>query len=183
MATMSLNQVADWSTTYQRGKRIRKVVVSILCILIVSLSETVLADGYRGGVREALGQRFTTAANTATVSIRPQHHGSGLLARLRYWNQIAINCSGLDHTPVPAGESRVFGEQLGPGRASRAMAIVHIAMFDAINAIAGGYRSYTGVSSLAGSPSSHGRSHCASGARYTYRPVSLAASDLGPAAR
>ena len=154
MATMSLNQVADWSTTYQRGKRIRKVVVSILCILIVSLSETVLADGYRGGVREALGQRFTTAANTATVSIRPQHHGSGLLARLRYWNQIAINCSGLDHTPVPAGESRVFGEQLGPGRASRAMAIVHIAMFDAINAIAGGYRSYTGVSSLAGSPSS-----------------------------
>ena len=71
MATMSLNQVADWSTTYQRGKRIRKVVVSILCILIVSLSETVLADGYRGGVREALAQRFTTAANTATVSIRP----------------------------------------------------------------------------------------------------------------
>ena len=33
-------------------------------------------------------------------------------------------------------DPRVFGEQLGPGRASRAMAIVHIAIFDAVNAIA-----------------------------------------------
>ena len=39
----------------------------------------------------------------------------------------------------------MFGEQLGPGRSSRAMAIVHIAIFDAVNAIAGGYRSYTGI--------------------------------------
>src|SRR4030095_4384047 len=43
------------------------------------------------------------------------------------------------------GEDRVFGEQRGPGRASRAMAIVHIAIFDAANAILGGYRSYTGL--------------------------------------
>src|SRR5262249_18589282 len=39
----------------------------------------------------------------------------------------------------------VFGEQFGPGRASRAMAIVHIAMFDAMNAIEGGYHGYTGL--------------------------------------
>src|SRR5206468_5921296 len=39
----------------------------------------------------------------------------------------------------------VFREQLGPGRSSRAMAIVHIAMFDAIDAVVGGYQSYTGV--------------------------------------
>jgi len=64
---------------------------------------------------------------------------------LRYWNQIAIDASGIDHTPVAPGENRVFGEQLGPGRSARAMAIVHIAMFDAVNAITGGYRSYTGL--------------------------------------
>jgi hypothetical protein len=46
---------------------------------------------------------------------------------------------------VPAGDPRIFGEQLGPGRSSRAMAIVHIAVFDAINAIVGGYTSYTGL--------------------------------------
>lgn len=73
-------------------------------------------------------------------SVAPQ--GENPLARLLYWNEIAINASGLDHTPVAPGENRVFGEQLGPGRSSRAMAIVHIAIFDSVNAIAGGYRSY-----------------------------------------
>lgn len=63
----------------------------------------------------------------------------------RYWNRVAVDASGLDHTPPALGEVREFGEQLGPGRSSRAMAIVHIAMFDALTAIAGGYRSYTGI--------------------------------------
>jgi hypothetical protein len=62
---------------------------------------------------------------------------------VRHWNAIAIDASGLDHTPVTSKENRTFGEQLGPGRASRAMAIVHIAIFDAVNAIVGGYQSYT----------------------------------------
>lgn len=38
-----------------------------------------------------------------------------------------------------------FGEQLGPCRSSRAMAIVHIAMFDSINAVEHRYASFTGV--------------------------------------
>src|SRR5207237_7548139 len=50
-----------------------------------------------------------------------------------------------EHTPVAFGENRVFGEQLGPGRSSRAMAIVHVAMFDALDAIVGGYTSFTGT--------------------------------------
>jgi len=54
------------------------------------------------------------------------------------WNKIAIDASGIDHTPG-------YGENPGPGRASRAMAIVHIAMFDAINAVEGGFESYTGM--------------------------------------
>src|SRR5439155_16951159 len=37
--------------------------------------------------------------------------------------------------------------------ASRAMAIVHIAMFDAVNAIKGGYQSYTGVAPAPGGTS------------------------------
>jgi hypothetical protein len=64
---------------------------------------------------------------------------------VRHWNQVAIDASGLDHTPPAPGENRAFGEQLGPGRASRATAIVHIAVFDAVNAIEGGYHSYTGL--------------------------------------
>jgi len=61
------------------------------------------------------------------------------------WNSIALEAGRLDHTPVQPGENRVFGHQLGPVRASRALAIVHIAMFDALNAIAGGYQGYTGI--------------------------------------
>lgn len=64
---------------------------------------------------------------------------------VHHWNEIAINASGLDHTPVAPAENRVFGEQLGPARAARAMAIVHIAIFDVVNAITGGYQSYTGI--------------------------------------
>lgn len=70
---------------------------------------------------------------------------------LHRWNRIAVNASGLDHTPVAPGSNRVFGEQIGPGRSSRAMAIVHIAMFDAINSIVGGYKSYTGLPHRSGS--------------------------------
>jgi hypothetical protein len=64
-------------------------------------------------------------------------------SRLIHWNRIAIDASGVDHTPVAPGESRVFGEQIGPGRASRAMAIVHIAIADAVSAILGGWRSFS----------------------------------------
>ena len=64
---------------------------------------------------------------------------------VEHWNHVAIDASGLDHTHPAPGDPRVFGEQLGPTRSSRAMAIVHIAIFDAANAIGGRYQSYTGL--------------------------------------
>src|SRR5687767_7803240 len=64
---------------------------------------------------------------------------------LGHWHEIAMDMSGLDHTPVAPGEDRTFGEQVGPGRASRAMAMVYIAMFDVVNAFEGRYQGYTGL--------------------------------------
>jgi len=96
----------------------------------------------------AFGPLFHRAANPP-----PPVAPSQGLDPLHRWNLIAINASGLDHTPVAPGENRVFGEQLGPGRASRAMAIVHIAMFDALDAVLGGYTSYTGTHAGPGSVS------------------------------
>jgi hypothetical protein len=69
---------------------------------------------------------------------------------VHHWNSIAIDASGLDHTPLEPGESRTFGEQFGPVRASRALAIIQIAVFEAVNAISGGYESYTGIAPVAG---------------------------------
>ena len=85
---------------------------------------------------------FASAASAQIVD--PPRRSNATIDTLRYWNQVAIDASGVDHIPgVPGG--RQGAEQLGPGRSSRAMAIVHIAMFDAVNAISGGYRSYTGM--------------------------------------
>jgi PAP2 superfamily len=122
-------------------------IVSIALLFTVVPSS--LADGFAGGFREALGPRFDALANVRIVPTpRPNAAPFNAGATLRYWNQIAINASGLDHTPVAPGETRVFGEQFGPGRSSRAMAIVHIAIFDAVNAIAGAYKSYSNVANV-----------------------------------
>ena len=96
----------------------------------------------------AFGPLFHPAANVPPLAGPRQG-----LDSLHRWNVIAINASGLDHTPVAQGENRVFGEQLGPGRSSRAMAIVHIAMFDALDAVVGGFTSYTGTHAGPGSTS------------------------------
>jgi hypothetical protein len=92
-------------------------------------------------VGEALGPAFEATSTEAPRRLFARRN----VDAVRRWNRIAVDASGIDHTPVAAGETRVYGEQLGPGRSSRAMAIVHIAIFDAVNAIAGGYRSYTGL--------------------------------------
>lgn len=71
-------------------------------------------------------------------------HGSDLAACIRRWNEEMLDANALDHTPVSPGEDRVYGEQYGPCRTSRAFAIVQIAVFDALNATTGDrYKSYT----------------------------------------
>ncbi len=52
------------------------------------------------------------------------------------WNQIAIDASGFDHSAAGAKE------QTGPIKAARAIAIVHVAMHDALQAIQGRYDTY-----------------------------------------
>lgn len=93
---------------------------------------------------EKLGDKFQGNAEAAQP-IAPNL----TLDTLHRWNQISINASGLDHTPLAPGETRTFGEQLGPGRASRAVAIVHIAIADCVSAIKGAFQSFSGVKSTA----------------------------------
>lgn len=58
------------------------------------------------------------------------------------WNAVALDASRLDHTPVAPGETRTFGEQLGPTRASRALAMIHVAMADAVAMIDGSFATF-----------------------------------------
>src|SRR3984893_2538329 len=111
-------------------------------ILLAFTSFATAVQGQDKTFRDALGEQFN--GNQPAPQFPERHPGSDSIHR---WNEIAINASGLDHTPVPPGDPRHFGEQLGPGRSSRAMAIVHIAIFDTINAVDHRYHSYTGVHS------------------------------------
>ena len=89
------------------------------------------------------GAQFAEPA-PSTLSSEPI--GDDPRARLLRWNEIAMEATALDHTPPPAGDPRVFREQFGPGREAKALAIVHIAMFDAVNAATGHrFRSYSGI--------------------------------------
>src|SRR5438270_8766710 len=111
-------------------------------LLLFTICSTAFARGPAGNFREFYGPKFHRQV-PASANKNPKA-ASDVVHR---WNQIAIDATGLDHTPVAPGENRTFGEQLGPGRASRAMAIVHIAIFDAVNAVLGKYQSYTGIQS------------------------------------
>src|ERR1051325_10810817 len=100
-------------------------------ILVLSLALTTVTVRAGNPFHDTFGPRF----KGAPPQFKPGPK-KGLDA-IHRWNQIAIDTSGFDHATAL--------EQFGPGRASRAMAIVHIAIFDAMDAVAGGYESYTGV--------------------------------------
>src|SRR6266404_706474 len=111
-------------------------------IFILTFALSAFAGDVSDGHHDAYGPLYTVAPQLDSAIRQGRRKG---LDAVRRWNQITIDASGLDHTPPAIGENRVWKEQLGPGRASRAMAIVHIAMFDTVTAVLGEYQSYTGV--------------------------------------
>lgn len=48
-----------------------------------------------------------------------------------YWNDVALEANRKDFTDIPPGENKPRPEQGGPTLSSRALAIVHLAMYDA----------------------------------------------------
>ena len=126
--------------------QISKVLALFAVLSALASPQGLFAEGLRGGFDEAFGPRIHPDTRSAPpdASHRPQHGLDGA-GSVSHWNRIAIDASGLDHTPVAPEETRVFGEQLGPGRAARAMAIVHLAIFEVVNAVEGDYKSYIGL--------------------------------------
>src|SRR5712691_4783717 len=112
----------------------RKLIRLTVTILTLGLAASAWAGEVSGDPRDLLGPLYDA---TSQFPGAPSHRPRPSLDSVRHWNEIAIDASGIDHSLVR--------EQFGPTRASRAMAIVHIAVFEAVNAIAGGYRSYTGL--------------------------------------
>ena len=137
-------------------KRNWKFISLTAAIATLSISMSGWTAEFSASTKETLGLRFTDAPRLHEgPRYPPRRRGEEATSVLHYWSEVAIDASGLDHTPVAADEVRVFGEQYGPTRASRAMAIVHIAIFDAVNAIAGHYKSYTDLLPVSSDTSIH----------------------------
>jgi hypothetical protein len=109
------------------------------CTLALTLALSAFAGQAANELNATFGPLYKAAPN---LDASPRQGPRKGLDSVRRWNQIAIDASGFDHANAR--------EQLGPGRASRAMAIVHIAIFDTVNAAVGGYTSYAGLRAPSG---------------------------------
>ena len=123
--------------------RTRRAAIGALAGIAFSGGVITLGQNISQGFENFWGSKYApfsaTAAPQLTVpgrivsapsaTARAEEERSSLPApadarsRLDTWNRVAIDASGIDHIPVAPGENRTFGEQLGPGRAARAMAI------------------------------------------------------------
>jgi hypothetical protein len=122
--------------------RMRLQILLTMCLGFFAAGSFSSVRAQQNGLRDYLGPRFAPGTTTES-SPQPATSTNGGAQALRHWNQVAMDATGLDHTPVAPGENRVFGQQLGPTRASRAMAIIHIAMFDSVAAISGDLDTYS----------------------------------------
>jgi hypothetical protein len=99
------------------------------------------------GTQPPTGGGVVYRTQPGTSELPPRYappKGSNASLRLAYWNEVAQRAIALDHTPAVVGNVVQEAEQLGPTRTSRVMAIVHIAIYDAVNAIVKRYPGYSG---------------------------------------
>lgn len=127
------------------SKKNRKVIVLTVAAYILSVAVSAATPQSPRSFDNHWGSGYKATGPISLAALHPALAQSTPVDVLRRWNSIAVDSSGLDHTPLAPGENRIFGHQLGPGRAARAIAVVHIAMFEAVNAIDGSHKSFTGI--------------------------------------
>lgn len=90
---------------------------------------------------------YQTQPGTSDMPLRYRAPpGPNPVLRMAYWNELALHVQGYDHTPPNGGlNGGTPPEQLGPAHSSRALAIVHIAIHDALAAICRRYPPYSGA--------------------------------------
>lgn len=104
---------------------------------------------------------FTNSANQRVVKYYPNEFSSNftrfdlpLLLTTNHCNTQGLYTAVLDNSPVQPGETRTFGQQLGPCRMSMASGKAHMAMFEAWIIVNGTYTSYLNLPRVYVQPSS-----------------------------
>ncbi|HEX9172309.1 MAG TPA: hypothetical protein VF861_06580 [Telluria sp.] len=118
----------------------------LACTLLIALyAATASAQHHRPpGPRVGDPQYLTQSGTHAPPPRYAAPAGPNPTARLAYWNERALSAIAVDHTPPVVASVSPVAEQLGPTRTSRVLAIVHIAVYDAVNAIVRRYPGYSG---------------------------------------
>ena len=97
--------------------QICKVLAFFAVLFVLASPQGLSAEGLRGGSNDLFGPRIHLDPRSAPPDARHRQHPRPDRTRavaVSYWNQIARDASVLDHTPVPDGDPRIFGEQVGP---------------------------------------------------------------------
>ena len=88
-------------------------------------------------------ERLKTKIGNRKWTRNSGHSDADLRTRIQFWHTVALDTTALDHTTARDGEDTVSPvEQGGPTRTSRALAMVQIAVFEAVNSNDGQYNSY-----------------------------------------
>lgn len=82
---------------------------------------------------DALAQHFKEMAAPYSVA--------NAQGTYQYWHQIAMDITAFDHATNNPPKN-IYAEQFGPTRSSRAMAIFHLSLFEAVNLVFKKYDSY-----------------------------------------
>jgi membrane-associated phospholipid phosphatase len=121
--------------------------VALVCLLLCSLLSPLLSPLASAGSQPPIGGGPVYQVQPGTRELPPRYSlpsGPNPSARIAFWNEAAQRANALDHTPAIVSGAALEAEQLGPTRTSRAMAIVQIAVYDAVNAILRRYPGYSG---------------------------------------
>ncbi len=103
------------------------------------------SQGYIGQVSESVILSGNLANLQASINYEDNYtNGETLLARVKFWHEVALDTVALDHTP----EEGQGPSQGGPTRTSRAMAMVQIAVFESLNAFENRFNYYTWATSV-----------------------------------
>ncbi|WP_458541804.1 vanadium-dependent haloperoxidase [Ramlibacter sp.] len=116
-------------------------------LLLASLSAYAQFSQGPTPVQEAFGPPYRTNPNAVPEHYRSRNPAAAgdTVGRVVYWNQAAVDASKRDHAQVTPTSNLLLLQQGGPTHASRAFAIVQLAVYDAVNAIFGRYPSYSGL--------------------------------------
>ena len=102
-------------------------------------------NGYLGRMSERAilsgNLELMTADSSYVDALEDQQ---SLKGHINLWHRVAIDSVALDHTPDPDIED-YSPSQGGPTRTSRALAMVQVTVFDALNSIEQRYQPYSGL--------------------------------------